>query len=463
MTATTKPAPTGDQPLTAPPFYKGPHWFLGSAREISSRPLELFARLMPEHPDMVASHMGPSRAYFLFNADYVKHVLQTNHENYRRPRLFSRLLHTVADENLFSSEGAYWKRQRKLLSPAFHRQQIVNFSRIMGEEALHLLGRWSRHPAGTILDIQQEMTDLTLNIVGRSLFSVDMLASTRGQELTRGFAGTTGWLNYRFSQPFAPPVFVPIKPNRDFLRARQIVRKVSREILEERRAAGGEHHDFLQMLLDLRYEDTGEGMNDMQIINEMGTFFFAGHETTANTLTWTWYLLDQNPAVEARLHEELDRVLDGRAPTVEDLPHLPYNRMVIQESMRLYPAAWATSREPIDDDQVGPYRLVKGAVVFAAIAAVHRNPAYWEDPETFEPERFSDERSKERPNHAYIPFGIGPRFCIGSQFGMTEAQLVLATLAQKIRPRLLPGAVVEPETVFTLRVKDQLPMTIEYR
>ncbi|HEX6386395.1 MAG TPA: cytochrome P450 [Anaerolineae bacterium] len=453
-------AAVAPQPIEEAPYYRGSHWLLGSVREISGDPLALFEKLLPRYPDIVRTRLGRVPAYIVFNADYARHVLQRNHENYTRPNLFSRLLHAVAGENLFSSEGAYWQRQRKVLSPAFHRQRIIGFGRIMAEETEQMLQRWQDQPQP--LDVQAEMTKLTLNIVGRSLFSVDMLAENRGRELTQGFEGTTSWINYRFKRPFAP-LWLPTRANRDFRQAQATVQRVVRQILAERRRQGGEHYDLLQMLLDLRYEDSGEGLDDLQIINEMGTFFFAGHETTANTLTWTFYLLSQHPEIEGKLHAELAQVLGGRTPTVDDLPELPYTRMVIQEAMRLYPAAWAVTRQPIADDQVGPYQLAAGSTVFLAFYGIHRHPRYWDNVNAFDPERFTPERSANRPSHAYLPFGTGPRFCIGSQFAMTEAPIALATIAQHFRLRLVKGTQVEPEMVFTLRVKDQLPMTLESR
>lgn len=447
--------------IEEPPYYNGRQWLGGMIGEISQNPLDLFERLLPQHPDIVRSRMGPMPAYIIFNADYAKHILQKNHANYTRPNVFSNLLHTIADVNLFSAEGDYWQRQRKMLSPAFHRQQIVGFGQVMQEETAALLARWQTAVAP--LDIQHEMTNLTLNIVGRSLFGVDMLADSRGRELTKGFEGTTGWINYRFNHLLAPPVWVPIKANRQLKAGRATVERVSQQILDDRRQSGESRHDFLQMLIDLRYEDTDEGMDDATIRNEMGTFFFAGHETTSNTLSWAWYLLSQNPDAEAKLHEEVDAVLNGRIATIDDISHLPYTRNVINETMRLYPAAWATSRQPSSDDQVGPYKLPAGSNIFLAFYAIHRHPRYWHNPNAFDPDRFTPERAANRPNHAFMPFGIGPRFCIGSQFALTEATIALASIAARYRLRLAPGAHVEPETVFTLRVKDALPMMVEKR
>lgn len=445
-------------PASAPartPYYRGdPFW--GAGRDIGGRPLALYEQLLPQYPDIVRTRFVWINAFLLFNADYAKHVLQTRHDKYVRPDFFRRLLYEVGGVNLFSAEGEVWLAQRKLLNPAFHRRRIRAFGRIMREETERLLAEWE--DALWPRDIQDEMTRLTLNIVGRALFSVDMQASGWGQTLTEGFKGTTGWLNYRMNHPFALPVVVPTPANRRFKRARRTVQETIRDIITDRRRAGGEHDDFLQMLLELRYEDTGEGLTDEQIINEAATFFFAGHETTANTLTWAFYLLSQHPDAAARLHTELNEVLNGRSATIADLPDLPYTRRVIEESMRLYPAAWTISRQAAEDDHIGPHAIPAGASVYIAVYAIHRHPRYWQEPDRFDPDRFLPERSADRPSHAYLPFGTGPRFCIGSQFAMTEAQIVLATIAQEYNLALMPGSRPEPHAFFTLRVRDGLSM-----
>jgi cytochrome P450 len=234
-------------------------------------------------------------------------------------------------------------------------------------------------------------------------------------------------------------------------------------LIRERRASGEDRGDLLGMLLQARDADTGAGMADEEIHNEVGTFMFAGHETTAVTLTWTFYLLSQNPEAEGRLHSELDEVLAGRAPAMQDLPALRYTKMVLEEAMRLYPPAWGVTRQSIAADEIGGYRLPPNSSVSLIINNVHHDRRFWDEPEKFDPERFSPERSEGRPTFAYLPFGGGPRLCIGNQFALTEAQLLLASIAQRYALRLVPGHPVRPNPIFVLRTSHGLPMTLARR
>jgi cytochrome P450 len=462
---TTIQTPQPAQPASARriPRYPDSHFLWGALNEFSANPFEMLRRLVVPYPDLVELRFGPFRQIIVNDPDFARHVLVNNQKNYVRPRNFTRILNLVSSANLFNSDGDYWLRQRRLLQPAFHRQRIVGFGQLMTDETEKLLARWERHDRARPVAVEAEMTDLTLAIVGRALFGVDMAATSRGRELSAGFDATSGYINYRFEEILAPPLWIPTKRNREFKRGRAEVQRITQAIIDERRRAPGEHHDFLQMLLELRYEDTDQGMTDEQLRSESGAFFFAGHETTANTLTFAFYLLAKNPQAEAKLHDELARVLGGRTPTIDDLPQLPYNRMVVEETMRLYPAAWATSRETLAPDTLGPYALPARQPVMISVTGIHRHPAYWENPDAFDPERFTAERSAARPKHAYLPFGEGPRMCIGYQFALFEAQLVLATIAQRYRLTVAPDYQVTARPVFTLRTTDGLPMMLDLR
>lgn len=463
QTATNLPQPAQTPAAEDLPRYPDSHFLWGALNEFSANPFEMLRRLVGPYPDLVQLRFGPFRQIVVNNADYARHVLVNNQKNYVRPRNFSRILNLVSSQNLFNSDGDYWLRQRRVLQPAFHRQRIVGFGQLMTDETEKLLARWDRHDRTQPLAVEAEMTDLTLNIVGRALFGVDMAASSRGRELSAGFDATSGYINYRFEEFMAPPIWVPTKRNRHFKHGRAEVQRITQAIIDERRREPGEYNDFLQMLLELRYEDTGQGMTDQQLRSESGAFFFAGHETTANTLTFALYLLAKHPEAEARLHAELARVLGGRTPTIDDLPQLPFNRMVVEETLRLYPAGWATSRETLAPDALGPYPLPAHQPVMISVTGIHRHPAYWENPDDFDPERFTPERSATRPKHVYLPFGEGPRMCIGYQFALFEAQLVLATIAQRYRLTVAPDYQVTAKPVFTLRTADGLPMTLAPR
>ncbi len=463
MTTTLERPQTTVQPI---PVYPGSHLIWGTGREFAADPVGMLLRVMRDYPQMARMRFGPFSLHVVSDADLAKEVMVTRNRNFERPKNIRAILDAVSGVNLFNSNGEVWRRQRRLLQPAFHMRRIVGFVDTMHAETERLLRRWETNPAmaaGQPVDVEQEMVWITLNIVGKALFGVDMQEAGRGQEMSAAFANNAAWIDHRLGNVLAAPLWMPTRINRDFKRSRATASRLIGQIIADRRQSEDEHDDFLQMLLDLRYDDTGEGMTDEQLVNESGAFFFAGHETTSNTLAWTWYLLAQNPQAEAKLHAELDQVLGGRAPALADLENLPYTRTVIEESMRLYPAAWATSRQAIEADQIGPYAIPAGAMVMINISGIHRSPAYWDNPDRFEPERFSPERAADRPRHAYLPFGQGPRLCIGNQFAMMEAQIILATLAQRYRLRTLPGFTAHAKPVFTLHVEGGLPMVVERR
>jgi cytochrome P450 len=290
---------------------------------------------------------------------------------------------------------------------------------------------------------------------------VDLLgqASTLGE----GFAGMSEYVNYRLGHPYQLPAFIPTRANRLLKRSKQILDKQVYELIRARRKSGEDHADLLGLLMAARDADTGEGMSDLQLHNEIMVMMFAGHETTAVTLTWAFYLLSEHPEAEARLVEELRSVLGGRVPTVADLPHLPYTRRVIDETLRMYPPAFGITRQSVDADEIGGYHIPAQASVTLLTNNAHHDPRFWDQPDAFDPDRFTPERSANRPPLAYLPFGAGPRQCIGNQFALTEAQLVLATIAQRYQLRLVPGHPVRPRPVFVLRTSDGLPMTLVRR
>jgi cytochrome P450 len=301
------------------------------------------------------------------------------------------------------------------------------------------------------------MTRLTFQIVGRSLFGVDLSDDTG--RVSRSFTYANQYIAELTSRPFSPLLIrLPSPGNRRLRAAIKELDEVVYKIIDERRRRGQETGDLLSMLMSARDEDTGEAMDDAQVRDEVMTLMLAGHETTANALTWTWYLLSQNPAAEVKLHEELRRVLAGRSPTFEDLPGLKYTRMVIEEALRLYPPAYVISRLTGSADRVGYYHLPAGSSLLLSPYLTHRHPDFWPDPEKFDPERFNPDQPSDRPRYAYLPFGGGPRQCIGNTFAMTEAQLVLATMAQRVRLSLVHGHPVEFEPLITLRPKFGMKM-----
>ncbi len=437
----------------------GPHenWLLGSARAIQRDPLGFNTSMFQRYGNVVATHFLIWPTYMIFHPQDVKHVLQENHRNYSKDTYLFHFLRPLLGQGLFTNDGQSWLHQRRLMQPAFHRKQLATFGALMTGATGAMLERWQ--DAATReqpLDVSTEMMRLTLRVVGQALFSIDLSdeADTVGQAFT---ALMTPFTDYIYHP--VPPLGFPTPRNRRIQKSIRTLDGVVQDIITKRRQ-GDDKGDLLSMLLLARDEETGEGMNDRQVRDEVMTLLLAGHETTSNALTWTWYLLSQHPDTESRLHAELEQVLGGRIPTVEDLPRLPYTHMVLEEALRLYPPAVGFNRKALADDEVGGYVVPANTLIWLSPYTTHRHPDFWENPEVFDPERFSPQRSAGRPQFAHFPFGGGPRLCIGSNFAMMEAQLILATIAQCYRLRLLPDHQVEPQVLLTMRPRNGLPMTL---
>ncbi len=458
MTAPRKNPPRANVSPAHPPPHLSSHTLLGSASPMHHDPLG-FLLATRRYGEVVGMRFVFSQAYLVYHPDDVKHVLQENHFNYNKDLFTYHMLHPVLGAGLFTNDGESWLHQRRLMQPAFHRKHLASYATLMAEATDAMLEGWQAHeePEGP-LDIAEEMMRLTLRIVGQALFSLDLSqeTSTVGQAVST----LVKLLGDYVYMPF-PPISIPTPRNRHMQSAIHELDRVVAGIIKERRERESDTGDLLSMLLLARDEETDKGMNDHQARDEIMTLLLAGHETTANALTWTWYLLSQHPEVERRLHAELAAVLGGNAPTVEHLPRLTYTSMVLQEALRLYPPIWVLSRKAIAADELGGYSIPPGSMVILSPYATHRHPAFWERPEVFDPERFTPERAAARPHYAHFPFGGGPRQCIGSNFALMEAQLVLAAVAQRYRLRLAPGHPVVPEAKITLRPRYGMPMTLQ--
>ncbi len=362
-------------------------------------------------------------------------------------------------EGLLTSEGEFHLRQRRLAQPAFHRQRIANYATTMTDYAQRTGERWQD---GATLDISQEMMRLTLAIVGKTLFDADVEkeAEEIGEALT-----TSMELFDRFTLPFnALLEKIPFSPSvKRFEQAKARLDATIYRLIAEHRA-NGDSGDLLSMLI-LAQDTEGDGgrMSDLQLRDEAMTIFLAGHETTANALTWTWYLLSQHPEVEKKMQAEIDTVLAGRAANAEDWPKLRYTEMVLAEAMRMYPPAWIMGRRALHDYQIGEYFVPANSIILASPYIMHHDPRYYPDPDRFDPQRWTAEARESRPKFAYFPFGAGPRICIGEQFAWMEGVLLLATLAQKWQLRLVPGHPVEMQPLVTLRTKHGMRMTLHKR
>jgi cytochrome P450 len=424
-------------------------------------PLQTFTSLARQFGDVIQMK-GLWTAYQFNHPRDIEHILQTNYRNYRKSKFYAEGKSSIGN-GLLISEGEFWRRQRRLAQPAFHQQRIAGFAKIMTDSTEAMLEAWQPFAQrGEPLNISTEMMRLTLRIVGFALFSTDLSHDT--DVIGRSLAVAREHLIRRTWQPIRLPISIPTQRNRNYLQAIRAADKVIYGMIAERRrrqhVETTEADDLLTMLMRARDEETGEAMSDKQLRDEAATIMFAGHETTALALSWTWYLLSQHAEVERKLHTELAAVLGGRTPTFEDIPQLKYTVMVIEEAMRLYPPAWVIGRMAVNDDLVGGYHIEAKSEIILLPFVTHRHPDFWENAEAFDPERFSPERSESRPRYAYFPFGGGPRQCIGNNFAMMEATLVLATVAQRYRLRLVPDHPVEPEPSVTLHARHGIKMIL---
>jgi cytochrome P450 len=431
---------------------------VGSLFEIRRDSVGFLSRSAGEYGDSVRFRVGRHPVFFFRHPDQVKDVLVTHQHAFKKGRGLQWAKNFLG-EGLLTSEGEFHTRQRRLSQPAFHRQRIQSYGRIMTECALRTRDRWR---AGETVDVSHDMMELTMAVVAKALFDADVTgeAAEIGESLT-----TIISLFHRFNMPFAGLVQkLPLPSNIRFVRARARLDRTIYRMIAERRRRGADRGDLLSMLLLATDEEgDGTGMTDLQLRDEVMTLFLAGHETTANALTWTFYLLSQNPEAEALLHAELDRALAGNVPEAEDLPALRYTEQVLAESMRLYPPAWALGRRATRDVEIGGCRVPEGAFVLVSAFLTQRDPRFYPDPLRFDPDRFAPEARAARPRFAYFPFGGGARQCIGEPFAWMEGTLLLATLAQKWRLRLVPGHRVEPQPLITLRPRYGMRMTVEPR
>jgi len=418
-------------------------------------PIALFRRAA-ERGDVVRLPLSRHPVYLINHPDLIKDVLVTRHKQFKKGRGLERAK-MLLGEGLLTSEGDLHLRQRRLVQPAFHRERIAAYGEAMTFYSGQIGARWRD---GATIDMAGEMMRLTLAIVGKTLFDTEI------QSEADEIGGAMGEVIALFQLLLLPlPDFLENLPLPVVRRARKararLDRTIYRLIAEHR--AGDDRGDLLSMLLLARDEYDGGHMTDRQIRDEAMTLFVAGHETTANALTWTWYLLSQNPSAEAKFHAEVDTVLAGRMPTAADLPRLPYTRRVFAESLRLYSPAWVVGRRALTDYAVQNYLLPAGSIVLPSQAVTHLDARFFPDPYKFDPDRWTPEAEAARPKFAFFPFGGGPRVCIGEQFAWMEGILTLATLAQKWRPRLAPSQQVATQPIITLRPKYGMQMILERR
>lgn len=435
-------------------------WLLGNVREFRRDALGLLAKSAREFGDVVRFRLGHHVVHLVNHPDHIEHVLLKNHQNYERSARSAEKIRGVCGESLLTSSGEAWRKQRRLMQPAFHQGRIAGFAAIMAESTTSVLDRWADFArSGRAFDLASEMSRLTFIITAKALLNAD--ASADAEIAERALPVVLEHTYHRLEKLFDPPASLPLPANRRFRKALEALDQVVFRIIAERRQRSGGPDDLLSMLLDARDEETGQSMTDDQLRNESIALLLAGHETTANALSWMFYLISQAPSIEADLCAELSAVLGGRAPMLEDIPRLKLTTMVVNESLRLYPSIWALERRVLADDVIGGFHIPAGSTIVISPFVLHRHPAFWEEPEIFRPARFTDTTDASRLSRAYLPFGAGAHQCIGSGFAMMEARIILSMAAQRYRLRLLPGHPVEPKPGITLRPRYGLMMTAQ--
>jgi cytochrome P450 len=420
-------------------------------------PLEFFQNVARTYGDLASYRMAGELLFLVSDPQMVRDILVTHARNFTKSRGLERTRKLLGN-GLLTSEGAFHLRQRRLMQPAFHRDRIAGYGRTMVEYADRVRSAW---PDGATLDVAREMNRLTLSIVGKTLFDTDVEADAPvvGEALTGVIESF--WM---MLLPFADLLeHLPVPKLRRARIARARLDAIIYRLIADRRASGRDHGDLLSMLLSAQDEDDGGVMTDRQVRDEAMTIFLAGHETTANALTWTWYLLSGAPEPAAKLHAEIDRVLCGRLPEIGDIPALSYTEKIVTESMRLYPPAWLIGRRAIDDYPIGGYLAPARSILVMSPYIIQRDARFYTEPERFDPDRWTPAFKASLPRFAYFPFGGGPRQCIGESFAWMELVLVVATVAQRWNLRLAPGHPVETQPLITLRAKHGMRMTVSRR
>jgi cytochrome P450 len=444
-------------PKTLPPGPEG-HFLTGNLLDYTRDHLGYLTRCAREYGDVVRLRFINVPVYLLNHPDHIEYVLVSNNRNFIKSR-GERISLSFLGEGLLTSEGSFWRRQRRLVQPAFHRERINTYGEVMVERAGQMAAGWQD---GETRDVHRDMMRLTLEIVARTLFGAS-LKTADFEEVSAAVAVITERFTGRGGVFFQVPQRVPTPGNLRFRQALRTLDGIIYGIIQERRASeAGSRDDLLSILLAAR-DEAGDRMSDEQLRDEVMTVFLAGHETTANALSWTWCLLAEHPEVEAKLHEELDETLAGRTPTVEDLLRLHYTDMVVRESLRLYPPAWAFGREAVGDCEIGGYYVPAGTQLIMSQWVTHRDPRYYENPMEFRPERWAEGLADRLPRYAYFSFGGGPRLCIGQSFAKMEAVLLLATIAQQFRLYQAPGEQAVPQPSITLRPRNGMRMVLERR
>jgi enediyne biosynthesis protein E7 len=418
--------------------------------------LSLLADAAAEFGDAVCFRMGPKSLYYFNHPDHARHVLADNATNYNKGMGLTEARRSLGD-GLLTSEGELWRRQRRTIQPSFRRERIADLAGLVAAEANALVNTLESHAGRGPVDATAEMTRLTLRVLGRTLLDADL---TQFGDLGRAFEAVQDQAMFEMVTLRLLPIWLPLRRHRRFRAAIGELEDIAFELVAAREHGGPGHDDVVTRLLHAYGAEPDGGLRRKRLRDEVLTILLAGHETTASTLSWTWYLIDRHPEVAERIRQEAAEVLGDRDPGYQDLQRLTYTTMVIQEVMRLYPPVWGLTRRALEADEVGGYRVPAGADVMISPYTLHRHPGFWPEPQKFDPHRFDPATVASTHRYAYIPFGAGPRVCVGSQLGMMEVTLVAAMVARRFRLRVLPGHEVKPEAMLSLRVRGGLPVLV---
>lgn len=433
-----------------PPHLPAQHLIFRSGKAFVSDPLNFLATNQKIHGDIYFFQAFHLKVGIVSKPEYVKHLLQDNNKNYEKSIDYKQVLKKFLGNGLLTSEGEFWRRQRRIAQPAFHKDRLAEFAGMMAHSALGMVNQWKNNPTYTqLFSLSDEMMSLTSEIVAKALFDRDVHLDSKaiGNSINR--INELGTL--RLQKPWYPPLWVPLPLNTAFKTNKKKLDNLIYETIDRRKKTENKGNDLLGMLLSAKDSETGQGMTDLQLRDELMTLFVAGHETSATTLAWTFYLLHHHPEAAKKLQKEIDTVLGKKIVTLEDLPNLPYTSQVIAESMRLYPAAYIIGRRSLEEDVIDGYAIDKMRNMLIPIYLIHRHPDIWEKPEDFMPERFEKEKAKNYDKFAYFPFGGGPRLCIGNNFALMEMQIILATFIQHFEYTMQNNEIVEPDPMITLK------------
>lgn len=429
----------------------------GLLRKLATDRLGLMTAARDEYGDAVRVVIGPKTMYIFNHPDHAKHVLADNAANYHKGIGYIEARRALGD-GLLTSEGELWRKQRRTIQPVFQHRRVAAQAEVIATEAAHLVERLRAHVGRGSVDVLHELTGLTLGVLGTALLDADL---HRFHSAAQSFEAVQDQAMFEMESMGMVPMWLPLPRQLRFRRARADLARIVEELVRERQSdPRGTGDDVLSRLIVSTREEPDPRVGEQRMRDELVTLLLAGHETTSSTLGWALHLLDRHPDVRLRLREEVLRVVGDRQPGFADLESLPYTSMVLQETMRLFPPVWILTRRAVGDDEIGGYHVPGGSDVLICPYTLHRHPALWADPDRFDPGRFDPARTTNRPRYAYLPFGAGPRFCVGNHLGLLEATLVLATLVRDLRLERVPTHEAVAEPMLSLRMRGGLPMIV---